>query len=248
VSWASFIASAARAEHAVQVYDDPADLVAVVVPYLAAGLSDGSPALVIATPERVRAIAAALPEVPDDLLTMLDADETLAAIVDDGAVARDAFERVVGGAVAGLEERFPDRTIRAFGEMVDLLWQRGDRSGALDLEELWNALQRTHDLALLCAYCVDVFDVDAQANGLGDVFRLHTHGRPVVDTTRLSAALDRALADVVGPARAARVYLDVADHVPRGSVPRAQAVIGWLCANDRTIAADVLGRARAYYA
>jgi hypothetical protein len=247
VSWSSFIASAAPAEHAVQVYEDPAELVGVVVPYLDRGLSDGSPALVIATADHARELAAALAGAPDGLLTVLDADETLASIVVGGTVSREAFERVVGGVVAGLEARFPGRTIRAFGEMVDLLWQRGDRSGALVLEELWNELQRTHAFALLCAYCTDAFDVDTQADGLGDVFRLHTHARPVVDTARLSAALDRALADVVGPARAARIYLDVADHVPRGSIPRAQAVIGWLCANDRTVAADVLGRTRAHY-
>jgi hypothetical protein len=242
VSWSGFIDSARAADHAVQVYDETADLVSAVVPYLSAG----SPALVIATPEHGRALLDALPEQAD--VVVRDAEAMLAAICDGGSVSPAVFERVVGGAVDELAARCPGRTIRAFGEMVDLLWQRGRRREALVLEELWNELQRSRPVALLCAYRADVFDVDTQTGGLGEMFGLHTHARPVADTARLSAALDRALSDVLGPARAARIYLDVAAQVPRGPVPRAQAVIGWLCAADRTTATDVLARTRTYYA
>jgi hypothetical protein len=242
VSWSSFIDSATAAEHAVQVYEGPDDLAATVVPFIAGG----SPVLLIATAEHRRAFVAAAPDGAD--VATLDAHETLAAICEDGAVSAAAFERVVGGTVDELVARFPGRTIRAFGEMVDLLWQRGSRKEALVLEELWNELQRSRPVAMLCAYCADVFDVDTQTGGLGEVFGLHTYARPVVDTARLSAALDRALSEVLGPARAARIYLDAADQVPRGRIPRAQAVIGRLCAGDRTTAADVLARTRTYYA
>ena len=221
---------------------------ATVVPYLAAGLVHGAPVLVIATAEHRQAFEAALPDDPAGLLAMRDADELLDAISDRGRVDAAAFEQHVGGLVDELGARHPGSTIRAFGEMVDLLWQRGDREGALALEELWNGLQRTRSVALLCAYCVDVFDVDVQNGGLSDVFRAHTHARPVRDTAKLSAALDQALSEVVGPSGAARVYLDVAHAVPRGSVPRAQAVLGWLCATDRATAVDVLARVRAHYA
>lgn len=231
-----------------QVYDDPADLVATVAPYLVAGLAQGSPALVIATPEHWLEFAAELPYDAAAQPTVLDAHETLAAITADGHVSPEAFERHVGGVVDELATRHPGRTIRAFGEMVDVLWQQGAHDEALVLEELWNGLQRTRPIALLCAYRLDVFDADVQADGLADVFRLHTHARPVLDAARLSAALDQALSEVLGSERAARVYLDVAGDVPLGSVPRAQAVMGWLSATDRPTAAHVLARARALYA
>jgi hypothetical protein len=248
VSWSRFIDAAPAAEHAVQIYHGQADLVSTVAPYLATGLVQGSPVLVIATAEHWRAFEPALPDDAGGLLAVRDAHETLAAISDGGRVCADRFERHVGGLVDELAARFPGRTIRAFGEMVDLLWQRGEREEALALEELWNGLQQTRPVALLCAYCVDVFDVDVQTGGLADVFRLHTHARPVPDTAKLSAALDQALSEVVGPSRAARVYLDVAHAVPRGSVPRAQAVLSWLCAHDRSTAVAVLARTRAHYA
>lgn len=244
MSWSRFIDSASAAEHAVQVYDDTADLVGTVAPFLAVG----SPTLVLATAEHWQALADVLPAEASRAATVIDAHEMLDAICGDGSVSTEAFEHHVGGAVDELAARCPGSTIRAFGELVDLLWQRGDRRGAVELEELWNDLQRTRPVALLCAYCADVFDVDAQADGLAEVFRLHTHARPVADTARLSAALDQALSEVLGAAGTARVYLDVARHVPRGSVPRAQAVIGWLCETDRSRAADVLERARRNYA
>jgi DcmR-like sensory protein len=248
VSWSRFIDVAPAAEHAVQVYDGQADLVATVAPYLAAGLATGAPLLVVATDDHWRAFAAALPEDPAGLLLVRDAHEMLEAISVGGRVDADAFEQHIGGLVDELAARFPGRTLRAFGEMVDVLWQRGERDDAIALEELWNGLQETRPVALLCAYCVDVFDVDVQTGGLADVFRVHTHARPVSDTAKLSAALDQALSEVVGPSRAARVYLDVAHAVPRSSVPRAQAVLGWLCTNDRSTAVEVLARARAHYA
>src|SRR5206468_91936 len=40
----------------------------------------------------------------------------------------------------------------AFGEMVDLLCERGAVEGALKLERLWNDLQKSHTFSLLCAY------------------------------------------------------------------------------------------------
>jgi hypothetical protein len=45
-----------------------------------------------------------------------------------------------------------------------------------------------------------------------------------------------------------RIYLDVAEQVPQGSMPRAQAVLGWLSSRDLPYAHDILERARMHYA
>src|SRR5438552_269564 len=42
--------------------------------------------------------------------------------------------------------------VRAYGEMVDLLWQIGDVASAIDLEARWNELSTTKRFSLLCAY------------------------------------------------------------------------------------------------
>lgn len=44
------------------------------------------------------------------------------------------------------------RTVRAFGEMVSLLWADGNVTGALALETLWNDMALKRDFFLMCAY------------------------------------------------------------------------------------------------
>lgn len=45
-----------------------------------------------------------------------------------------------------------------YGEMVNLLWEKGNLSAALRLEQLWNELGKTHSFALHCSYAMDIFD------------------------------------------------------------------------------------------
>src|SRR5581483_7686374 len=61
-----------------------------------------------------------------------------------------AFDEVVGGVVRRAARR--GGGVRAYGEMVALLWGAGDVLGAIELERLWNDLAREQEFALLCAY------------------------------------------------------------------------------------------------
>jgi hypothetical protein len=47
-----------------------------------------------------------------------------------------------------------ETTIRAYGEMVDLLWKDGRSAASIKLEMLWNRLAGTHDFSLLCGYAM----------------------------------------------------------------------------------------------
>jgi len=255
MSWTTFLENAPPADHGVQVYRELEELAASVGRFLAAGFRAGDPALVIVTSDHWRAFleelerrdqdVAALQE--EGLLTTWDADEALAALMDGGLPSAGRFEEVVGGAVDAVARRFPDRTVRAFGEMVDLLHRRGQESAAIALEELWNGLLETRRVALLCAYELDVFDLDTQASALPEIVRTHTHPRPVADTGRLAAAVHDTLTEVVGSDAAARIYLRVAENVPRTALPRAQAVLMWLSRHEPATARLVLQGSRARY-
>jgi len=106
---------------------------------------------------------------------------------------------------------------------------------------------QTRRVALLCAYELDVFDLDTQTAALPEIVRTHTHHRPVADPGRLAAAVHDTLTDVLGPDAAARIYLRVAEEVPRTALPRAQAVLMWLSAREPTTARRVLQGARLRY-
>lgn len=255
MGWKTFLENASPAEHAVQVYTELDELARSVGSFLTAGFRAGEPALVIATPEHWEAFRAELEARGSDvgelqaqgLVTCLDADETLATFMERDVPVGERFEKSVGGVLEEVASRFPAKTVRAFGEMVDLLLQRGHQAAAIALEELWNRLLESRSCALLCAYELDLFDLEAQRSVLPEIVRAHTHPRPVADPARLAAAVHEALTDAVGSEAAARIYLKVAEAVPRTALPRAQAVLMWLSRHQPTTAQRVLQGARVRY-
>jgi hypothetical protein len=255
-SWTDFIERAPAAGHAVRVYGDVSELACSVASFLTAGFGAGDPGLVIATSDHRQALTAELGRrgwnasalERKGFLAHADADELLGRFMEPELPSVERFERVVGGLVDQARAKHPDRTLRAFGEMVDVLWRRGDRPAALALEALWSDLADARSFALLCGYGLDIFELGVQREALPEVVHLHSHARVVDEPSLLAAAVDRALAEVVGPARAARIYLDVAEQVPQGSLPRGQAVLSWLSSRDLPYAHEILERARMHYA
>jgi hypothetical protein len=64
--------------------------------------------------------------------------------------------------------------VRAFGEIVSLLWRDGKRQAALRLEEMWNEAIGLHPLSLLCGYNVRSFTSAHDAAGVTGIISAHT--------------------------------------------------------------------------
>ena len=158
----------------------------------------------------------------------------------------DRFEAVVGGLMNRVGARFPNRRIRAFGEMVDLLCERGDPTAAARLEDLWNRLARRRAFSLLCGYRLDVFDHEAQLSVLPDICRAHSHILPSDDPERLERAVDAALQESLGP-QAEKVYAMVGEQPRRRHVPPAQLALMWVSSQMPRSAEGILESARAHY-
>jgi len=105
-------------------------------------------------------------------LIVLDAHATLAQITVDGALDRDLFNTVIGGTIARARGDEPSLPVRAFGEMVAILWARGLPEVALELEVAWAALIHASRTALICAYPVSVFSEVDRASGLVEAVRM----------------------------------------------------------------------------
>jgi hypothetical protein len=140
----------------------------------------GSPAVVIATPEHRDAIGRALAAQFFDVarleaageLIMVDAGAVLAAFMVDGMPDPGRFKRAV---VPLLEKACRGRSecvVRAYGEMVDVLWKAGQTVAAVRLETLWNQLAQSHTFALLCGYSMGHFYKDAAQQ---QICGQHTH-------------------------------------------------------------------------
>lgn len=127
-----------------QFYVSDAELIARAGEYL----RHAEAAVVIATEAHRTALAGALRD-PGDIV-WLDAEAVLESITRDDALDPAAFTEVVGGVIRTAAAG--GRPVRAFGEMVALLWRRGDVAGALELETLWNELMAAVPFSLYCAY------------------------------------------------------------------------------------------------
>jgi hypothetical protein len=183
-SWSELLDRAEPEEHVVQLYGgDHQLLVRNVSRYLAEGLKRGDGLVVIATSEHAVAIVRQLTEESDEAsralrdgrLVVLDAQATLDRFMVDGQPDQDLFRAVVGSVLQGVRGRSPTGKIRAFGEMVGILWVDGHQAAATRLEEYWNELLTGSTFSLFCAYPIDIFDGGSQTAGLEAVLCAHTH-------------------------------------------------------------------------
>src|SRR6516164_2703163 len=133
-------------DHVVLVYEAEAHLIDTVSRFAGAGLMAGEAAIVIATPLHREQLDARLHAQGVDLATAyvqgqyvaLDAAETLAQCMVDGWPDAQRFADVVGGVIARVGSQYP--RVRAFGEMVALLWAAEHGDAALQMEVLWHDL------------------------------------------------------------------------------------------------------------
>ena len=166
--------------HAVRFYENRASLCRIVARFLGEGIVSGQPTLVIATPEHRDAIVQELHGCHFDIdevraagdLILIDAREALSAFMVEGQPDAARFTELAAKVFTRACRGRTGCTIRAYGEMVDLLWKDGLTVAAVRLEMLWNQLAMTHDFSLLCGYAMGSFYKDA---GVADICDQHSH-------------------------------------------------------------------------
>lgn len=219
-------------QHVVQFYDQDSDLVRAVGDYLTCALNEGATAIVIATEEHRQAFEAQLVRggidvtlAADGPVVWLDAAQTLSLFMQNGTLDPAAFRAVIGGVVSWA--RGTGRPVRAYGEMVSLLWEAGDVLAAIELEKLWNELGEELTFGLWCGYDTKSAAAEEHADALREVCRLHT---AVVDD---GAAHFRAGPDA--PFAARHFVTGLLERRPyghRAPVDDAQLVVSELATNS----------------
>ena len=174
-------------DHVVQFYGHDAELAERVSGYLLGALEGGGVAIVIATPEHREEFEARLEQAGADLAAArddgayltLDAAGTLRELM--GAASPDrqeldrptldegAFDRVIATLIR--QAAADGRPVRAYGELVALLWDDGLVNAAAQLEALWDQLNRRHPFSLFCGYRAD--SVTREIDAFAEVCRLH---------------------------------------------------------------------------
>jgi signal transduction histidine kinase len=177
--------SATTHEHFVQFYEQDDFLLDEVSGFIGAGLQVGQAGVVIATRQHLDGLKQRLKTdrgftgaaLDGDRYIALDAAATLPKFLIDGRPDEGRFADVIGPVIE-LAAQNGNRPVRAFGEMVALLWAEGKHDAAIHLEEMWNDLAKTHSFSLLCAYPMGGFRDEEHGSSFLHICKAHSHVRP----------------------------------------------------------------------
>jgi PAS domain S-box-containing protein len=186
-----------KSEHFVQFYEKDSYLTQSVAAFIGAGLSMNEAGVVIGTDAHRRDVCACLEQQginsllaeASGQLILLDAEETLSRFMVNGSPDANRFNQVLGGVVA--KSTANGRLLRAFGEMVALLWEAGNAEGAIKLEELWNGLSKDYTFSLFCAYPMGGFCAESHGKSFKHICKAHTRVIPAESYTATGNADDR---------------------------------------------------------
>lgn len=166
-------------DHTVQIYEDDAAFLDALEGFVAAGIRQGDAIILIATPAHLEGLERRLEAsgfdvaaaILRDQYIALDAKRALSKFMVDGWPDEALFENFVGGLLARAKGNH--RKVRAFGEMVALMWAEGQCGATVRLEHLWNRLVHQESFSLFCAYPKTGFTEDAN-DAIAQVCAAHT--------------------------------------------------------------------------
>ena len=239
--------------HAVHFYENDDELSARVAAFIGEALLAGDPAVIVASPPHRQQLIARLEAMSVDVeaertagnLMILDAAATLEKFMVDGSPDRELFTRVVGSLIESVSTRGNRWVkVRAYGEMVDFLWQSANHSAAIALEEMWTDLGAIYPFDLLCAYAMAAFAAGSATAGVREICSEHSHVTVATphDGSRDNSA---ALADHSQPSRdlaaeiARRKQVETALRTSVQELKRAQAAERERAARAKQLADDL---------
>jgi hypothetical protein len=157
-------------DHLVQIYHDDAVFLYSLEGFVGGGLRSGDGVLLIATPAHLKALEDRLKERGRDVenahlqdqYIALDAEDTLSKFIVKGWPDEKLFKELVTNLI--VRARGKGRRVRAFGEMVAVLWARGHNGATVRLEHLWHQLCQEQGFSLFCAYPNIGFTQDLSAS------------------------------------------------------------------------------------
>jgi MEDS: MEthanogen/methylotroph, DcmR Sensory domain len=170
-------------DHLVQLYGrDHHALVANVGRFFRVGLRRGESLLAIATLEHCDGFARELHREPeyqsavrDGRIMFLDAEQVLAQCSVGARLSLDQLETFIRSALEELRRRSEGAPIRAYGELVGVLWQAGRIDVAVELEQCWQRLVLQHDITVVCGYPINRLEQRERPEAVEAILGQHTH-------------------------------------------------------------------------
>jgi len=148
----------APCDHLVQFYDNDKVFLDTLEGFAGCGFLSGDSVIVIATRdhlvnlnERLKAQAFDIDAlIESDRYFPLDASEALSKFMVNNWPDATLFDKYISQLITRATK--DNRKVRAFGEMVAVLWQQGHGGATVRLEHLWCRLHDQKQFSLYCAY------------------------------------------------------------------------------------------------
>ncbi len=254
--WQSILHDASPKEHIVQLYQDEQFLNRAVCRFAAAALAHGQGVILVPTAAHWEAFCPRLEAEGVDIkaaqaqgqLTVVDANDLLPQFMGEKMPDAPVFLGLAGEAVARARGRNRYPKVRWWGEMVNVLWERGNASASIALEGLFDQLAHEEEIAIFCSFLMDNFDGEIHTRMLPQLGQTHSHLIPVQDYTRLERAVADALREIVGPVEASVLEKKLLeDFAPSFAMPSSQALLFALRQALPDVAGAVLQRSGALY-
>ncbi|HLY71614.1 MAG TPA: MEDS domain-containing protein [Puia sp.] len=174
-----FWAEEAFADHVVQIYENDEILINSLGKFVSGGIQSGEPIIVIATEIHIQDLKNNIRSQGYDMESLqeqnlfipLIATEVLAEFMINEWPDDALFEKTIFRIMEKV--RHEGHKIRAFGEMVSLLWHEGLYGATIYLEHLWNKFCAKYPLCLFCAYPKKAFQ-DNFASSLQHICKSHS--------------------------------------------------------------------------
>lgn len=167
-------------EHFVEFFTNDKDLLDNIRRFVGGGMTNGDACIIIATNEHIESLKQLLYKSDVDVpaaqilgrIQFFDANETMKKFMKGNLPDKQLFYDTVGAVLRSASSK--GKSIRAYGEMVALLWADGNQAGAVLLEQLWNNISRDYKLTLFCAYPAHHFESAAHLTMLDHISSLHS--------------------------------------------------------------------------
>jgi len=226
--------NAAPKEHIVQLYQDEQFLNRAVCRFAAAALAHGEGVILVPTAAHWDAFCPRLEAEGVDInaalsqgqLTVVDSDELLPRFMGEKMPDAPVFLGLAGEVVGRARNRDRYPKVRWWGEMVNVLWERGNATASMALEDLFDQLAHEQEIAIFCSFLMDNFNGEVHARMLPRLGQNHSHLIPVENYSRLERAVSDALREVVGPVEASVLERKLLDqYAPPFAMPPSQALL-----------------------